>query len=85
MVYLPSRFRQIFEKIGLKDINALLDFVVQNYDKSEIYALLPPDLRCLAWSCRKPIYEDGYAKPCNSCSTCNTLKKANIIQESIKI
>ena len=60
-------------------------YPVKDYDKSEIYALLPTDLRCLAWSCRKPIYEDGYAKPCNSCSTCNTLKKANIIQESIKI
>lgn len=34
MVYLPSRFRQIFEEIGFKEVNALVEFVIQNYDRS---------------------------------------------------
>jgi 7-cyano-7-deazaguanine synthase in queuosine biosynthesis len=60
-------------------------YPVKDYNKDELYNMLPENLRCLAWSCRRPIYNDGYAITCNNCETCNVLKKCNIVQSPLKI
>ena len=35
MVYLPSRFRDIYSKLGIMNLDQLAQFVIDNYDKSQ--------------------------------------------------
>jgi 7-cyano-7-deazaguanine synthase in queuosine biosynthesis len=41
--------------------------------KKQIYEMLPPNLRILTWSCRKPIYEGDDIKRCGNCKTCKQM------------
>tara|TARA_Y100000310_G_scaffold338337_1_gene427689 strand:- start:176 stop:793 length:618 start_codon:yes stop_codon:yes gene_type:complete len=43
--------------------------------KEDVYEYLPEKLRDLTWSCRKPIYTSGEAKPCGKCISCMALKR----------
>lgn len=42
--------------------------------KKEIWEMLPPDLRELAWSCRRPVHKNGVPRPCGQCPTCREME-----------
>lgn len=42
-------------------------YPIRDLTKKQVWELLPPDLRVLAWSCRKPIFS---RRPCKSCKAC---------------
>ena len=56
--------------------NTPMIFPVVQFTKRECSALLPPELRQLSWSCRRPIYTNDGATPCGKCKACKAL--ANI-------
>ena len=37
--------------------------------------MLPKELRSLAWSCRRPIYDNGKPRACQTCRACLELNK----------
>ena len=57
-------------------------FPVMHMTKQECYDSLPPELRALAWSCRRPVYvplgpdivPDDIV-PCGKCKTCKAMKE----------
>ncbi|MFZ5564846.1 MAG: hypothetical protein ACOZBW_12415 [Thermodesulfobacteriota bacterium] len=50
-------------------------FPVAHLTKQEVWNMLPPALRDLSWSCRKPVFTDGQPAPCGKCPTCEEMKK----------
>lgn len=58
-------------------------YPIKDYSKKELYEMLPQELKDAFWSCRKPMYEDDYAKPCNSCYTCGQMKTMGITQKPL--
>lgn len=58
--------------------NAQKIYPVQNMTKKEIFDMLPEDLRKLSWSCRRPIYIENDATPCQKCKTCKEMVKLGI-------
>lgn len=48
-------------------------FPVVQFTKRECSALLPPDLRQLSWSCRRPIYLQDETQACGKCKACKAL------------
>lgn len=48
---------------------------VAHLNRQEIWDLLPENLRVLAWSCRRPVYENEQAKECGECDSCKSMKK----------
>jgi len=50
----------------------LVDWVYPVYalTKPQIAALLPPELRAMTWSCRKPVPIPGGFRPCGVCKPC---------------
>jgi 7-cyano-7-deazaguanine synthase in queuosine biosynthesis len=67
-----------------KIFNSMCDAVkiypVQHLTKTEIYEMLPQELRELTWSCRTPLYKDGKILPCKYCITCHSMLKLGIKQ-----
>ena len=45
-------------------------YPVGHLTKSEIYNMLPTELRDMTWSCRTPINVDNVFKECGGCKTC---------------
>jgi len=58
-------------------------YPIKDYSKKDLYDLLPQELKDCFWSCRTPVYEDGYAKPCNRCFTCGQMKFMEITQKDL--
>lgn len=58
-------------------------YPIKDYSKKELYDNLPQGLKDVFWSCRTPVYEDNYAKPCYSCFTCGQMKTMGIIQQTL--
>ena len=52
-------------------------FPVVHMTKQECYDSLPPELRELAWSCRRPICFEDKSLPCGRCKTCRAMKGIN--------
>ena len=52
-------------------------FPVVHMTKQECYDSLPPELRLLAWSCRRPVYTHDEIKECGKCKTCRAMKGIN--------
>jgi 7-cyano-7-deazaguanine synthase in queuosine biosynthesis len=52
-------------------------YPVMDMTKSDIYEMLPVELREMSWSCRRPIYKDNTAISCNQCPTCKELEQIN--------
>jgi len=50
-------------------------YPVVHMSKKQIWDMLPKDLRKLAWSCRKPVYENNRVLACGKCKTCHEVKK----------
>lgn len=50
-------------------------YPVVNLTKQQIWNMLPGDLRELAWSCRRPIYDNGKPRTCQSCRACLEMNK----------
>ncbi len=48
-------------------------FPVVAFSKAEIWQRLPVSLRELAWSCRRPRYEDDTPVACGTCRTCQDI------------
>ena len=48
---------------------------VAHLTKRQIWGLLPADLRLLAWSCRRPVYENGKTSECGQCDSCKAMNK----------
>jgi len=44
--------------------------------KKDIYESIPEDLAKLSWSCRTPLYQNGYYSPCGECYTCKSISLA---------
>ena len=65
---------------GNKALRAFTDvpvvYPVGHLTKRQCSALLPPELRALAWSCRRPVYLHDETRACGKCKTCKAL--ANI-------
>jgi 7-cyano-7-deazaguanine synthase in queuosine biosynthesis len=45
-------------------------YPVYALNKPQIAAFLPPELRALTWSCRKPVPIPGGFRPCGTCKPC---------------
>ena len=48
-------------------------YPVYDCSKDEVAALLPPEIRSLAWSCRRPVTDPaapGGYRPCGTCKAC---------------
>lgn len=60
-------------------------YPIKDYSKKDLYELLPQELKDTFWSCRTPIYEDNYAKPCNKCYTCGQMKRMDIVQKDLPL
>jgi 7-cyano-7-deazaguanine synthase in queuosine biosynthesis len=45
-------------------------YPVEHLTKTEIYNILPKELRDMTWSCRTPINVDNMFKECGACKTC---------------
>ena len=52
-------------------------FPVVHMTKQECYDSLPPELRLLAWSCRRPVYTHDEIMECGKCKTCRAMKGIN--------
>jgi len=64
-------------KLGEPDLQWI--YPVYALSKAEVAASLPPELRALAWSCRRPVTgADGY-RPCGECKPCR--KRAEVAAE----
>jgi 7-cyano-7-deazaguanine synthase in queuosine biosynthesis len=51
-------------------------YPVGNLTKSEIYNMLPEELRSMTWSCRNPInLDENTSKECGKCKTCLELSE----------
>ena len=50
--------------------NATKLYPVMHLNKQDVYALLPPELSSLAWSCRTPIKVGSKFEECGKCKTC---------------
>lgn len=50
-------------------------YPVKDLTKSQIYSMLPEEIRNLTWSCRTPIYKNGVPNKCNRCQTCFEIQK----------
>jgi 7-cyano-7-deazaguanine synthase in queuosine biosynthesis len=50
----------------------IVDWVYPVYalSKPQIAALLPPELRAMTWSCRRPVAIPGGFRPCGTCKPC---------------
>ena len=49
-------------------------FPVVHMTKQECYDFLPAELRELAWSCRRPVYQASGIVACGKCKTCKAMK-----------
>ncbi len=72
-----ARQRRVFEtlyecyrarKLGEPEVRWV--YPVYDCSKTEIAALIPPEIRDLAWSCRRPVAVSGGYKPCGTCKAC---------------
>ena len=45
-------------------------YPVYDCSKSDIAALVPPEIRDLTWSCRRPVPVPGGFRPCGACKAC---------------
>lgn len=52
-------------------------YPIAGWSKQQVYDSLPPELRELAWSCRRPIYFEDKSLPCGRCKTCKAMKRIN--------
>ena len=52
-------------------------FPVMHMTKQQSYDSLPPALRDLAWSCRRPVYQASGIDACGKCKTCRAMKGIN--------
>ena len=50
-------------------------YPVQDWSKAECWNNLPPDLRELTWSCRRPVRKSTGFEPCNRCWACKELDR----------
>ena len=66
-----ERANKIFEAFGTK---AKKVYPVIGMTKSQIYEMLPEELRVLTWSCRTPVYKEGLATRCGRCKTCRQMR-----------
>ncbi len=69
-----------------KDHNKMVkEFPLSRLTKEEVYATLPTDLAELTWSCRTPVFKNGFIKECGVCKTCaiemKDLKKSKTFKE----
>ena len=48
-------------------------FPVVEFSKRELWDMLPEPVRESAWSCRRPLYENGEARACGRCGTCRDI------------
>ena len=72
-----ARQRRVFDalyecyrarKLGEPEVKWI--YPVFDCSKSEIAALIPPGIRDLTWSCRRPVVVPGGYKPCGACKAC---------------
>ena len=72
-----ARQRRVFEtlyecyrarKLGEPEVKWI--YPVYELSKTEIGALVPPEIRDLTWSCRRPVAVSGGFKPCGACKAC---------------
>jgi len=72
-----ARQRRVFEtmyecyrarKLGEPDVQWV--YPVFDCSKAEIVALIPPEIRNLTWSCRRPVAVAGGYRPCGTCKAC---------------
>jgi len=72
-----ARQRRVFEtlyecyrarKLGEKHVEWITP--VFDCSKAEIAALIPPEIRELTWSCRRPVAVPGGYRPCGACKAC---------------
>jgi len=69
-----ERAQKIFKAaISLDETEAIYIFPVMEMNKTEIWAMLPKDIRLSTWSCRRPSYDDK--KQPAICGKCNTCKE----------
>lgn len=61
-------------KLFAPDIEKI--YPVEHLTKTEIYSMLPEELRNMTWSCRTPvIVDDNLMKECGKCKTCQELNE----------
>lgn len=51
-------------------------FLLPPVSKRAELAYLPPELRPLAWSCRRPVWSEAGARECGRCKTCRVMAEA---------
>ena len=54
-------------------------FPVMTMTKREIQDSLPPTLKRMFWSCRRPVYTEKNIAPCGRCDTCLKLREQGVI------
>lgn len=50
-------------------------YPVAHLTKKEVWQMLPPELRKMAWSCRQPVIKGKTFVPCGRCAACKSLQK----------
>lgn len=72
-----ARQRRVFEslyecyryrKLGEPAVEWI--YPVYDLDKRAIKDLIPPEIRALTWSCRRPVAIAGQFRPCGACKAC---------------
>jgi 7-cyano-7-deazaguanine synthase in queuosine biosynthesis len=84
-------FERINDTTRINKTRKILDLLLSIYDKkvekiyplidltkTEIWNMIPVELRKNTWSCRNPIYVDGIPVVCGKCITCNEMKTFKI-------
>ena len=59
-------------------------YPVKDYNKQDMYDLLPEGLRTKFWSCRTPKYVDDVAHACGHCYTCGQIQKLLLNQPILR-
>lgn len=72
-----NRGREIFQATLPLELRFVRSYIypVAHLTKQEIWRMLPPDLRNLSWSCRKPIFKEGKPEACGQCPTCKEMQE----------
>lgn len=73
-----AMFERLFETVyrhGSKRAELPCDYLdtIRHMDKKEVWDFLPNNLQSLTWSCRRPVYSDGFAVQCDNCAACSSL------------
>lgn len=72
-----NKARSLFQTMLPNELKYSTNFIFPTgrLSKLEIWQMLPPELRNMAWFCKKPIYQEKKILTCHKCSSCQDLQR----------